>query len=107
MGSNPSCMNFCNHVILNSNPVFLRTAYCFLAFTVLFRLRVVSPVVDTIHPDTFQYEASSVVRGGFNWGLHFSWEGLPSYIKVFLTYLLLNPYQSFPKKANKIPISTV
>jgi len=39
-------------------------------------------MVDTIDPDTFEYEASGVVRGGFNWGLHFSWEGLPSSIKV-------------------------
>nr|XP_009861683.2 polypeptide N-acetylgalactosaminyltransferase 11-like [Ciona intestinalis] len=41
------------------------------------RTSVVSPIVDTINPDTFEYEASQLMRGGFNWGLHFAWEALP------------------------------
>jgi len=38
---------------------------------------VVCPVIDTISADTFEYKASPLVRGGFNWGMHFSWEPIP------------------------------
>ena len=36
--------------------------------------RVVCPVIDMINPDTLAYKSSPLVRGGFNWGLYFSWE---------------------------------
>ncbi|XP_050725170.1 polypeptide N-acetylgalactosaminyltransferase 35A-like isoform X2 [Eriocheir sinensis] len=38
---------------------------------------VVTPIIDVISPDTFQYTPSPLVRGGFNWGLHFKWDTIP------------------------------
>ena len=42
------------------------------------RTIVAMPVIDIINADTFQYTSSPLVRGGFNWGLHFKWENLPT-----------------------------
>lgn len=41
---------------------------------------VVCPVIDIISSDTFDYQSSPLVRGGFNWGLHFSWEPVPDHL---------------------------
>ncbi|KAB0798532.1 hypothetical protein PPYR_09525 [Photinus pyralis] len=42
------------------------------------RSNVAIPVIDIINADTFAYTPSPLVRGGFNWGLHFKWENLPT-----------------------------
>jgi polypeptide N-acetylgalactosaminyltransferase len=34
------------------------------------------PVIDIINADTFAYSSSPLVKGGFNWGLHFLWDNL-------------------------------
>ncbi|RWS29312.1 polypeptide N-acetylgalactosaminyltransferase 11-like protein, partial [Leptotrombidium deliense] len=39
---------------------------------------VVCPIIDIINANTFEYTASPIVRGGFNWGLHFKWDSVPS-----------------------------
>lgn len=35
------------------------------------------PIIDIVNADTFVYEPSSIVKGGFNWGMHFRWDPLP------------------------------
>lgn len=40
------------------------------------------PIIDIINADTFVYSASPLVRGGFNWGLHYRWDNIP---KTLLT----------------------
>ena len=39
---------------------------------------VVMPIIDIINADTFKYASSPLVRGGFNWGLNFKWDSIPS-----------------------------
>ncbi|KAG9334335.1 hypothetical protein JZ751_008221 [Albula glossodonta] len=41
------------------------------------RRTVVCPVIDIISADTLVYSPSPIVRGGFNWGLHFKWDPVP------------------------------
>ncbi|XP_051785340.1 polypeptide N-acetylgalactosaminyltransferase 11 isoform X2 [Erpetoichthys calabaricus] len=41
------------------------------------RRTVVCPVIDIISADTLLYSSSPIVRGGFNWGLHFKWDPVP------------------------------
>ncbi|XP_029444297.1 polypeptide N-acetylgalactosaminyltransferase 11 [Rhinatrema bivittatum] len=41
------------------------------------RKTVVCPVIDIISADTLIYSSSPIVRGGFNWGLHFKWDPVP------------------------------
>ncbi|KAK1171990.1 hypothetical protein AOXY_G4453 [Acipenser oxyrinchus oxyrinchus] len=41
------------------------------------RQAVVCPVIDIISADTLSYSSSPIVRGGFNWGLHFKWDPVP------------------------------
>lgn len=41
------------------------------------RTAVVCPIIDIINADTFSYTSSPLVRGGFNWGLHFKWDSIP------------------------------
>ena len=36
------------------------------------------PIIDIIDSDTLHYQSSPLVRGGFNWGLHFRWEQIPA-----------------------------
>lgn len=42
------------------------------------RTALVMPIIDIINADTFSYTSSPMVRGGFNWGLHFKWDNLPT-----------------------------
>ena len=34
------------------------------------------PIIDIVNADTFFYEASGLVKGGFNWGMHYQWDPL-------------------------------
>ena len=47
------------------------------------RTNVVTPIIDVINPDTLTYSPSPLVRGGFNWGMHFKWESLHYRVKQF------------------------
>ncbi|XP_067847364.1 polypeptide N-acetylgalactosaminyltransferase 11-like isoform X3 [Heptranchias perlo] len=39
---------------------------------------VVCPLIDIINADTLIYSSSPIVKGGFNWGLHFKWDPVPA-----------------------------
>ncbi len=53
---------------------------------------VAIPIIDIINHDTFEYESSPLVRGGFNWGLHFRWDQIPDkYLQTKEAYA--NPIQ--------------
>ncbi|XP_005089459.1 polypeptide N-acetylgalactosaminyltransferase 11 [Aplysia californica] len=41
------------------------------------RQTVAVPLMDIVDSDTFYYEPAGLVRGGFNWGMHFQWDPLP------------------------------
>lgn len=57
---------------------------------VRFSHRAVTPVIDVINADTFEYSSSPLVRGGFNWGLHFKWDNLPKGTLKSKYYIKLN-----------------
>ncbi|KAM3968933.1 polypeptide N-acetylgalactosaminyltransferase 35A [Aphomia sociella] len=69
-----------SHIEVNVDwlpPLLARLAEDVDGMTVRFSSRAVAPVIDVINADTFDYTASPLVRGGFNWGLHFKWDNLP------------------------------
>jgi polypeptide N-acetylgalactosaminyltransferase len=41
---------------------------------------VAVPIIDIINADTFAYSSSPLVRGGFNWGLHYRWDNMPKHL---------------------------
>ena len=44
---------------------------------------VVTPVIDVINPINFDCKRSPLVRGGFDWGMNFKWEGLTKRVERF------------------------
>ncbi|XP_063634589.1 polypeptide N-acetylgalactosaminyltransferase 35A-like isoform X1 [Cydia splendana] len=69
-----------SHIEVNTEwlpPLLARLSEGVDGTTVLHSSRAVAPVIDVINADTFEYSASPLVRGGFNWGLHFKWDNLP------------------------------
>ncbi|XP_074659326.1 polypeptide N-acetylgalactosaminyltransferase 11-like [Tubulanus polymorphus] len=57
------------------------------------RTNVAIPVIDIINQDSFKYELAPLVRGGFNWGMNYKWDGIPSRL--------------IPKEVNRsLPIET-
>ncbi|XP_045784834.1 polypeptide N-acetylgalactosaminyltransferase 35A isoform X1 [Maniola jurtina] len=69
-----------SHIEVNVDwlpPLLTRLAEDVDGVHVKYSPRAVTPVIDVINADTFEYTASPLVRGGFNWGLHFKWDNLP------------------------------
>lgn len=69
-----------SHVEVNVDwlpPLLRRLAQGVDGVKVRYSRRAVMPVIDVINADTFDYTSSPLVRGGFNWGLHFKWDNLP------------------------------
>jgi polypeptide N-acetylgalactosaminyltransferase len=64
------------------------------------------PIIDIISADTFAYSASPMVRGGFNWGLHFKWDNIPKelltvdedFVKPFKTPTMAGGLYAVEKK---------
>ncbi|CAG5132930.1 unnamed protein product [Candidula unifasciata] len=54
---------------------------------------VAVPLIDIVDADTFFYEQSSLVKGGFNWGMHYQWEPLSSDV-ANVVYEKAEPYES-------------
>lgn len=82
-----------SHIEVNTEwlpPLLTRLAEGIDKVETRFSHRAVTPVIDVINADTFEYSASPLVRGGFNWGLHFKWDNLPKgtlkseFITVFI-----------------------
>jgi polypeptide N-acetylgalactosaminyltransferase len=61
------------------------------------------PVIDIINADTFAYSSSPLVKGGFNWGLHFLWDNLKKGMLVILRIYvtLLAHFQPIPGTLNE------
>ncbi|CAK1554120.1 unnamed protein product [Leptosia nina] len=69
-----------SHIEVNMNwlpPLLSRLSEGVDGVTNRYSSHVVAPIIDVINADTFDYSPSPLVRGGFNWGLHFKWDGLP------------------------------
>ncbi|VVC86258.1 unnamed protein product [Leptidea sinapis] len=69
-----------SHIEVNINwlpPLLSRLAEDVDGVKTRYSARVVAPIIDVINADTFEYTGSPLVRGGFNWGLHFKWDNLP------------------------------
>ncbi|XP_023954125.2 polypeptide N-acetylgalactosaminyltransferase 35A isoform X2 [Bicyclus anynana] len=69
-----------SHIEVNTDwlpPLLARLSEGVDGVRVKYSPRAVTPVIDVINADTFDYTASPLVRGGFNWGLHFKWDNLP------------------------------
>lgn len=57
------------------------------------RTALAMPIIDIINADTFAYSSSPLVRGGFNWGLHFKWDAIPS-SEINGTQGVIGPFKS-------------
>ncbi|XP_075990897.1 polypeptide N-acetylgalactosaminyltransferase 35A isoform X2 [Anticarsia gemmatalis] len=69
-----------SHIEVNVDwlpPLLAHLSYGVDGVKVKFSHRAVTPIIDVINADTFEYTATPLVRGGFNWGLHFKWDNLP------------------------------
>lgn len=69
-----------SHIEVNIDwlpPLLAHLSFGVDGVNVRFSHRAVTPIIDVINADTFEYTATPLVRGGFNWGLHFKWDSLP------------------------------
>lgn len=66
-----------SHIEVNVDwlpPLLVRLSNGVDGVDVRYSHRAVTPIIDAINADTFEYLASPLVKGGFNWGLHFKWD---------------------------------